>query len=69
MFEEAISKCGKGLPIDRRLCTDGFIIRAQAMIRTDGFLSVQGLQKLARCARQPRPNFSDTPPEKFERGF
>jgi hypothetical protein len=25
-----------GLPQDRRLCTDGFIIRAQAMIRADG---------------------------------
>jgi hypothetical protein len=31
-----------GLPKDRRLCTDGFIIRAQATIRTDSFSSVQG---------------------------
>ena len=30
-------KSKTGLPPDRRLCTDGFIIRAQAMIRADGF--------------------------------
>jgi hypothetical protein len=26
-----------GLPPDRRLCTDGFIFRAQSAIRADGF--------------------------------
>jgi hypothetical protein len=36
-----------GLPQDRRLCTNGFIIRAQATIRTDGSSSVQGLPILA----------------------
>jgi hypothetical protein len=29
-------KCKTGLLPDRRLCTNGFIIRAQAMIRADG---------------------------------
>jgi hypothetical protein len=43
------------LPEDRRLRADGFIIRAQATIRTDSFSSVQDLPKAARCARQPRP--------------
>jgi hypothetical protein len=37
MFREPISKYGIGLPKDRRLREDGFIILAQAMIRTDGF--------------------------------
>jgi hypothetical protein len=40
---------------------DGFIILAQALIRTGGlFRPCKVLQIPARCARQPRPNFSDT---------
>jgi hypothetical protein len=39
-----------GLHKDRRLRADGFIIRAQATIRTDGFLSVQGFGNC--CAAQ-----------------
>jgi hypothetical protein len=31
-----LNKDKNGLPNDRRLCADGFIIRAQATIRTDG---------------------------------
>jgi hypothetical protein len=59
-----------GLPKDRRLRTDGFIIRAQSTIRTDGFSSVQGFGN--SCAlRAPTPSkfFGCTPSEKFERGF
>jgi hypothetical protein len=48
------------------LRADGFIIRAQATIRTDGFRPRKfgedlrvAEKRLARCARQPRPNFSD----------
>jgi hypothetical protein len=42
IFSPAIFMClfqkdENGLPQDRRLCTDGLIIRAQAMIRADGF--------------------------------
>jgi len=36
-----------GLPQDRRLCADGFIIRAQAMIRADGFRPRKHCEKLA----------------------
>jgi hypothetical protein len=60
MFEEVISKCGKGLPIDRRLCTDGFIIRAQATIRTDGFFVRAGFAKACALRAQPRPICTDT---------
>jgi hypothetical protein len=50
------------------LRADGFIILAQAMIRTDGLFrpckvlatAARSMQRLARCAREPRPNFSDT---------
>jgi hypothetical protein len=38
---------------DRRLRTDGFIIRAQSTIRADGFSSAQVFEKPARYARQP----------------
>jgi hypothetical protein len=56
-----------GLPKDRRLRADGFIIRAQATIHTDGFTVRDAFsdvvmpweQILARCARQPRSNFTD----------
>jgi hypothetical protein len=41
----------KGLPQDRRLRADGFIIRAQAMIRTDGFFVRARFCKGLRAAR------------------
>jgi hypothetical protein len=54
-------KSKTGLPPDRRLCTDGFIIRAQAVIGADGFRprkSGEGLcvaGKGLRAARELRP--------------
>jgi hypothetical protein len=39
-------------PQDRRLCADGFIIRAQAMIRADGFRP----RKFGEGLRAPRAN-------------
>jgi hypothetical protein len=41
----------KGLPTDRRLRANGFIIRVQAMIRTDGFIVRAGFGKGLRAAR------------------
>jgi hypothetical protein len=41
-----------GLPQDRRLCTDGLIIRAQAMIRADGSRPRQ----IGEGLRAPRAN-------------
>jgi hypothetical protein len=43
-----------GLPQDRRLRADGLVIRAQAMIRTDDFSSVQGFFRILRAARVNR---------------
>jgi hypothetical protein len=58
-----------GLPKDRRLRADGFIIRAQATIGTDGFFVRAGFANscaahatatAARYARQPRLFCTDT---------
>jgi hypothetical protein len=51
-----------GLPKDHRLRADGFIIRAQTMIRTDGFFVRAGLAVHTRVAkscalRAPTPFF------------
>jgi hypothetical protein len=56
-----------GLPQDRRLCANGFIIRAQAMIRADGRRPRQIGEGLR--ARASSKFFGYTPAEKFERGF
>jgi hypothetical protein len=44
---ERFRNANYGLPQDRRLCTDGFIIRAQAMIRADGFRPRKHGERLA----------------------
>jgi hypothetical protein len=49
--ESQFQNAENGLPQDRRLRADGFIIRAQAMIRTDGFSSVQGFFQILHAAR------------------
>jgi hypothetical protein len=59
-----------GFPKDRRLREDGFIILAQATIRTDGFFVRAGFAN--NCAlRAPTPSkfYGYTPSVKFERGF
>jgi hypothetical protein len=52
------------------LCADGFIIRAQATIRTDGFFVRAGFAK-ACALRAPTPSnfYGYTPSVKIERGF
>jgi hypothetical protein len=44
------SKCRAGLIQDRRLRTDGFIIRAQSTIRADGVSSAQLRSSVTRRA-------------------
>jgi len=55
--ENTVSVNGKdgflGFVQDHRLRTDGVFIRAQSVIRADGFSSAQVLRKPARCAREP----------------
>jgi hypothetical protein len=58
------------------LCTDGFIIRAQAMIRADGFrprkFGDSTAKRAKACAlRAPTLSkfFGYTPSEKIERSF
>jgi hypothetical protein len=52
---EPIQNTENGLPKDRRLRADGFIIRAQAAIRTDGFFVRAGFANI--CALRAPTSF------------
>jgi hypothetical protein len=74
MLQEAILKCENGLPHDRRLREDGFIILAQSMIRTDGFfVRARPCLHLASPSALRAPTTSNifgcTASENIERGF